>query len=290
MKEQAMTSPTLDEFTNLPATDVANLVQQHTSHPLAIGIPFNGTRRWYLATQQKSPQDIYSDDYLEVTYGRMLEVMHMLLEDGVHTIYTPIIGRALAERGEEYMQFVSQAVSNVALPHRITFYQQHNIAATAYGELEHLPETVQQQLEAMRSATITLAQNRFIRFGVFADNETDHLIQQIIDIYQTRQITPTATDLITRYYDAMAVPVSVWIGCDQPTIFDIPMMIRGDTALYFLQYPTPYLDVQGWRRILYDYLFIRGDEETLYPHNISTARQITGLGKREEGCWRPSDE
>ena len=65
----------------------------------------------------------------------------------------------------------------------------------------------------------------------------------------------------------------------------MPLVTNGQTALYFLQFPTLYLNQRTWRRLLFDFLFVRGDEESLYPDNVSAERDIVGLGVRRDGYW-----
>jgi hypothetical protein len=88
------------------------------------------------------------------------------------------------------------------------------------------------------------------------------------------------------YYRGTAWPLDIWVGCDQPTFFDVPFLLAGRTALYFLQFPTFFLTPRLWRRILCDWLFVRGDEEDLEALPLPGRRRlILGLGRRREGRW-----
>jgi hypothetical protein len=128
----------------------------------------------------------------------------------------------------------------------------------------------------------------YVRYGVFADIEIPDIIAHTLRLYQRLGKPPSEAQLLATYYGGRPVKLNIWLGTDQPTFFDVPLVLNGHTALYFLQFPTPYMDFPLWRRILYDYLFVRGDEESLYPENVSSERLITGLGTRRNGYWQPA--
>ncbi len=273
------------EFLELDPIRVAALVAEKKPRKFGVGIPFNGTRRWYLATFNAKPDALYGQDYAFRTTCRMWEIIGMILDDGVSAVYSPVIGRALAERGAEYMEFVSQSVAYLARNEAIKWYLDNRIAASCYGELHLLPAHVQERINYMRTAT---QGERYLRYGVFADLPQPDLIARTIRLYERSGVAPTEEQLAEDYYGGPSIPVGIWIGCDQPTVFDVPLAIRENTALYFLQFPTLYLERRTWRRLLYDYLFVRGDEESLYPENLTGERRVTGLGARQDGRWLPS--
>lgn len=274
------------EFTTLPPVKVSEIVRQEHPKPLGVGMPFNGTRRWYMATFQKTAQEVYSYDYLDRTLKAMLETMGMMFADGVHTVYTPIIGRDLAQRGPEYMEFSNRATANIGNEESLAWYEANKVHAAAYGQTELLFPEVQKILQKMTHQIHV--PRHFIRYGVFADHPLQDILNRTVELYERTQKVPSEQQLLENYYTGNTPPVDIWIGSDQPTVFDVPMQIHGNTALYFLQFPTLFMNQTLWRRILYDVLFIRGDQETLYPENIADAHHITGLGVRKAGYWSPA--
>lgn len=278
----------LTEFITLTSPAVHEILQQTPGHEPGVAIPFNGTRRWYMATYQKTAEEVYTQDYLDRVFHRMREVMEMMFADGVHTIYTPIVGRDLASRGENYVKFADYATGNVAQEEAMVWYLKHHVHASVYGQTDLLSSGVQKIVQNMAEKTHTPQVLHYLRYGVFADKPVDDLIHRTIALYQKTGEIPTEQALLQDYYGGPAIPVDIWIGSDQPTVYDIPMVLHGNTALYFLQFPTLYLTREGWRRILYDYLFVRGDQETLYPDNITQQQTITGLGVRTDGGWMPA--
>ncbi len=276
------------EFAQLDAPTVAQIVADQLPEPLGVGIPFNGTRRWYLATCNADPGALYSQDYLERVFGQMRAIIGAMFADGVHTVYTPIMGYDLATRGDEYMQFGLNAIAQVARPDVVAWYNEHRINAACYGQLDLLPVHVHQAVTDMFTTTRGARAAHFLRFGVFADRATDHVIELACDLRDMLGKRPTADQLLQAYYSGPVARLGMWIGSDQPTVFDVPLVLHGNSALYFLHYPTLYLDHHAWRRLLYDVLFVRGDQETLYPDNITTTQYVSGLGIRRDGGWIPS--
>jgi hypothetical protein len=275
------------KFIALSAGEVASIVAQKTPDKLGVGIPINGTRRWYLATYQKQPMDLFGPDYAPRVTHRMWDIARMMFDDGVSAIYLPLIGRALAERGPEYMAFAAQSVRSLADENAVGWYLANDVAASCYGEIDLLPTDIQDLGVTMSRRT--KQGKRLLRYGIFADRPQPDLIARTIRLHQELGAIPTEQQLGEDYYHGPYISLGFWIGSDQPTLFDVPLVVGGHTALYFLQFPTLYLDHGTWRRLLYDYLYIRGDEEALYPDNIPEERQIVGLGARQDGYWRPSN-
>lgn len=275
------------DFLTFQTQNVSELISERP--PMGLAIPFNGTRRWYLSTFQATPDALMSSDYLIQVNRRMREIMGGMFADGVHTIYTPALGRSLIERGEAYMRFSMAAMTSPADEEGLAWCAENRVALRYYGELTLLPDDIQAQLADIEAATHGPHVKHIVQYGVFADRPTHDIIQRVVRLSQD-SATLTEQDLIADYYGPAAPPVDLWIGSDQPTVFDVPLVMHENTSLYFLQYPTLFLTHQAWRRILYDMLFVRGDQETLYAENLSPERGIMGLGKRQDGYWVPSVE
>jgi hypothetical protein len=274
------------DFAELHPNAVASIVAEKTPQKLGIGIPFNGTRRWYLATANRQAGDLYGPDYIVQVRQRMHEIIQMIFADGIKAIYTPLIGQSLAARGAAYMTFAAKTVGALADDESIHWYCAQNIRASCYGEVVQLPADVQLRISHMTQAT--QHGSSYLRYGTFADRPQPDLISRTVELYRRSSVPPTEEQLAEDYYGGPFVKMGMWIGSDQPTLFDVPLVFGENTALYFLQFPTLYLDQQTWRRLLYDYLFVRGDEESLYPENLTSERRITGLGTRQNGYWLPT--
>ncbi len=275
-------------FLALEPDAVTEIVRQRVAEPLGVALPYNGTRRWYLQAFGRQPDALYSADYAEQTRQRLWHIAQMLFDDGVTALYVPMLGRALVARGQEYMAFAVEALGWLVDESARRWYGANHVAAACYGELDLLPDSMHQRLLRTAEETHVSDARRYLRFGVFADQPTDDLIRRTLRLHAALGRPPEERDLMADYYAGPPVRAGLWIGTDQPTVFDVPLVIHGHTALYFLQFPTAYLDRQFWRRILYDYLYIRGDEESLHPEHDPSARLVLGLGERHNGYWRPS--
>lgn len=281
---------TFDEFVTLAPRQMAELLTgRSTEHSSALGVamPLNGTRRWYLAHFKKQPDELLTEDYSLQTRRGMWDLAVMLFADGVKALYMPVMGRALAERGPEYMHYAAQSLAWLATDEALDWYRQQGITAMCYGDIDILPTEVYERLAALPKLTAGGANH--LRYGVFADRSTPDLIRRTIRLHKDLGKLPTESQLLEDYYAGPFVPAGLWIGTDQPTLFDVPLAVHGNTALYFLQFPTLFLDRARWRRILYDYLFVRGDQETLYPENLGRAGRVLGLGVRRDGYWQASE-
>lgn len=276
------------EFVNLEPPRVTQLIGERIPQKLAVAMPFNGTRRWYLQAFHKQASNLIDEfeDY-QVQAGRQLRaVAAMMYADGVQAVYIPLMGRALLERGTEYMVLAAQAITELATDEALAFYTNHHISAFCYGETNLLPLDIQDKTARLNT---TNQGTRYLRYGIMADRPLPDLIARIGRLQRRIGKLPSEQQLLEDYYGGEFIAAGLWIGSDQPSVFDVPYAVNENTALYFLQFPTPYLDQTTWRRLLYDYLYVRGDEESLYPDNVSTERRITGLGVRRDGYWIPSD-
>ena len=102
----------------------------------------------------------------------------------------------------------------------------------------------------------------------------------------------------TQAYDVE--PVDLFIGFDRPSAFDMPLVATGNEDLYFTVSPSPYMDAQTLRRILYDHLYARRvddadyalsaqEMETLGRFYRLNQHRVLGLGRkhRRGAFWYP---
>jgi tuberculosinol/isotuberculosinol synthase len=58
--------------------------------------------------------------------------------------------------------------------------------------------------------------------------------------------------------------VSLFIGFDKFSVFDVPLLTTGAEDLYFSHSPSPYMTQRQLRAILYDHLYVRPTPEPDY--------------------------
>jgi hypothetical protein len=105
--------------------------------------------------------------------------------------------------------------------------------------------------------------------------------------------------LIRKYYGEELPPVSMFIGFDKLSVFDMPLLTTGEEDLYFSLSPSPYMTPHQLRAILYDHLYVRPSSEpdytklakeeldwlrTYYRKNRDYA---FGVGKLKFNLWIP---
>jgi hypothetical protein len=94
--------------------------------------------------------------------------------------------------------------------------------------------------------------------------------------------------LLHQYYGQPIGPIDVVLGSGQPALWDVPLLDVNRANLYFLQAPTLCLDRVTLRRILYDHLYLRTDDDE--PDQDLDAREwgdprVLGLGRRTRRGW-----
>src|SRR5207247_2507722 len=132
-----------------------------------------------------------------------------------------------------YMAFVTDSIRSLADDEAAAWYLANNVVVSFYGEIGLLPADVQELV--LDISRRTKDAERYLRYGIFADRPQPDLIARTIRLYHELGAAPTEQQLGEDYYGGLCIPLGLWIGSDQPTLFDVPLVVHGDTALYFLQ-------------------------------------------------------
>lgn len=136
-------------------------------------------------------------------------------------------------------------------------------------------------------------------FGVFADESTETLARLSIEHYLAHDDVPDKESLIRKYYGTELPPVSIFIGFDKFSVFDMPLLSTGAEDLYFSVSPSPYMTERQIRAILYDHLYVRPTPEPDYialeQEELDWLREYYrdhrdfafGVGKLKFNLWIP---
>jgi tuberculosinol/isotuberculosinol synthase len=122
-----------------------------------------------------------------------------------------------------------------------------------------------------------------------------------VNFYSEHQRVPNRREIVEAYYGEYIPPASFFIGFDRPSVFDMPLISTGAEDLYFTVSPSPYLDRQTLRSILYDHLFSRRlsddsygsmspkDWEVLKRLYDQNRTSVIGLGRQHKSgkFWYP---
>jgi hypothetical protein len=273
--------------------------------------PVNGTRRWFLLEHGHEIKDDFFDAYMDVSIRNHIELCAMLFEHGIDTILSPVFGRELMRRGNEYTRRVGidGLVRTATDKNYREFFDRYEVRVRFYGDYRDVltGTSYEYALKSIYEVTDATRQNIKARlfFGVFADEVTDTVARLAVEHYVAHGSIPEKQILVRKYYGEEMSPVSLFIGFDKFSVFDMPLLATGEEDLYFSVSPSPYMTQRQLRAILYDHLFVRPTPEPDYtklkPQELDWLRnyyrahqdEAFGIGKLKFNLWIPergSDE
>ncbi len=267
---------TLSEWLQLDNQIIANIVTERVSTAV---VYLNGTRRWFL-----SQSDNWAD-YAKLTGIAHRQLCQLFYNHGIQTLIQPLMGYDLLDRGDDYMRMaIEQGLTELLTPTYLNWYRQAEIRVTLYGNwLNTLNELgFSQILDSLKLIAETTQYTQYkLLLGVFADEGLDNIVAMAKDVNQ-------GEELLKRYYGQAVGPVDLIIGSGQPAIWDLPLLDINKASLYFFQAPTFCLSQDTLRRILYDHLYHRINDDGLYHnptgHEWRRAR-VLGIGQRTRKGW-----
>jgi tuberculosinol/isotuberculosinol synthase len=292
-----------ERFLQLPTPEVAALVKA-TGRKVVV-FPVNGTRRWFMLEHADSLNSDFLSAYLDASIQNHVQLCAMLFDHGIHTLLAPVFGRELIRRGDEYTRRVGMdgLVRTATDPAYRNFFETYNVRVRFYGDyrdllkgtpFEYVLGALYEVAEATQHNT---AHNLY--FGVFADESVETIARLSVEHYLTHGAIPDKTALIRAYYGEDLPPVSLFIGFDKFSAFDMPLLATGEEDLYFSISPSPYMTERQLRAILYDHLYTRRIPEPDYtqmpPEELGWLRDYyrahrhlaLGIGKLKFNLWLP---
>ncbi len=120
-----------------------------------------------------------------------------------------------------------------------------------------------------------------------------------VEHYLAQGAVPDKQTLIRKYYGEDLSPVSMFIGFDKFSAFDMPLLSTGEEDLYFSVSPSPYMTEQQLRTILYDHIYMRrvsepdytklslSDLDWLRNYYRNHKDHVLGVGKLKFDLWLP---
>jgi tuberculosinol/isotuberculosinol synthase len=231
----------------------------------------------------------------------------MLFEHGIEILLAPVFGRELMRRGDEYTRRVGidGLVRTATDPNYRRFFEQYDIRVRFYGDYQDVLSSTPYEyaLQSMYEVTEATRKNRRFQlfFGVFADDATESIARLSVEHYVAEGFVPDKQTLVRKYYGEDLPPVSLFIGFDKFSIFDMPLLGTGEEDLYFSVSPSPYMTQHQLRAILYDHLYVRPAPESDYGKLDSTELDwlreyyrknqdhAFGVGKLKFNLWIPDE-
>lgn len=292
-----------ERFLQLPTAEVSALIKA-TGHKVCV-FPVNGTRRWFMLEHGDEIKDDFFEAYMHASIQNHVDLCAMLFDHGIQTLLAPVFGRELMRRGDEYTQRVGidGLVRTATDKNYRDFFDKYNVKVRFYGDYrdvltgtpyEYALKSIYEVTEATKHHTAFQ-----LFFGVFADEVTETIARLSVEHYLAQGSIPDKETLIRKYYGTDLPPVSLFIGFDKFSVFDMPLLTTGEEDLYFSLSPSPYMTEHQLRAILYDHIFVRRIPEPdytklpaeeldwlrdYYRHNKDYA---FGVGKLKFNLWFP---
>jgi adenosine tuberculosinyltransferase len=294
-----------EDFLQLPAEEVAALVQA-TGQKVCV-FPVNGTRRWFMLEHAEQIKDDFFDAYMDTSIKNHVELCAMLFDHGIDTILAPVFGRELMRRGDEYTQRVGMdgLVRTATDPSYLEFFEQYGVKVRFYGDFRDVltGTPYEYALKSMYHLTEVTKHNTgfHLFFGVFADEVTETVARLSVEHYLAEGSVPDKQTLVRKYYGEDMPPVSLFIGFDKFSAFDMPLLATGEEDLYFSLSPSPYMTQYQLRAILYDHIYVRPtpepDYQKLTGEELNWLRDFYrrnkdyafGVGKLKFNLWIPNN-
>jgi tuberculosinol/isotuberculosinol synthase len=290
-----------ERFLELPLNEVAALVK--TTGQKVVVFPVNGTRRWFMLEHADKIGNDFFETYMDASIKNHVYLCAMLFDHGIHTILAPVFGRELMHRGDEYTRRVGMdgLVRTATDKNYREFFEKYDVRVRFYGdyrdvlkgtEFESVLGSLYEVMDATKDNT---GFNLF--FGVFADEVTETISRLSVEHYLAHGAVPDKSALIRKYYGEDLPPVSMFIGFDKFSVFDMPLLATGEEDLYFSISPSPYMTERQLRAILYDHIYVRRTPEPDYPQmskeELSWLREYYrankdfafGVGKLKFNLW-----
>lgn len=295
-----------EHFLQLPTKDIAARVR--ASGQKVCVFPVNGTRRWFMLEHAGQIKNDFFEAYMDASIKNHVESCAMLFEHGIEIILAPVFGRELMRRGDEYTQRVGidGLVRTATDPNYLRFFEEYDVRVRFYGDYRDMltGTPYEYALSSIYEVTEATKHNKSFRlfFGVFADEFTETLSRLAVEHYLAQGSIPDKQTLIRKYYGEELPPVSLFIGFDKFSVFDMPLLGTGAEDLYFSVSPSPYMTQRQLRAILYDHLYVRPTPEpdytTLTEKELNWLREYYrankdhafGVGKLKFNLWIPERE
>lgn len=292
-----------EHFLEMPVSEVAALVK--AGGPKVCVFPVNGTRRWFMLEHGNRIGDDFIESYMEISIRNHAELCAMLFDHGIDTILAPVFGRELMNRGDDYTKRVGidGLVRTATDRNYREFFEKYDVRVRFYGDYQEILTATDYEyaLNSIDEVTAATQDNSRFRllFGVFADDATETIARLSVEHYLAHNTIPDKQALIREYYGEELPSVSLFIGFDKFSVFDMPLLASGEEDLYFSISPSPYMTARQLRAILYDHLFVRPTPEPDYSKletdEVDWLRKYYrdnkdyafGVGKLKFNLWFP---
>ncbi|GAB4581464.1 MAG: diterpene synthase [Anaerolineales bacterium] len=291
----------LSSFLALKKEEVAQLVR--ADGPKVCVCPINGTRRWYFLEHVTQTTRVAETNYLEVVLDKYVEIFNLFFDFGIDTLLTPIFGPDLLSRGDDYLALAIQGMAAMVTNDKLlNFVHQNQVRVRFYGDYVRYFRGTQYAylldlFENLTAQTRPYTRHRLF-WGVVGNDATEQVAEFGARFFAQHARYPSRKEIVEAYYGEYVSPVSLFVGFDKFSAFDMPLLATGNEDLYFTTTPTPYLTEHQLRLILFDHLFERKGEpdyanltqetwERMRSFYRANQDKTQGVGVKIDGVWYP---
>lgn len=293
--------PELSEWLCWPAEEVARWISAQPQ-PLVMGWPYNGTRRWYLLYRRRNPD---AQDYLTTLIRRQAEHHSLMFDHGVSVLLVPVFGAETLKRGPAYARYALSGLLRLADDPVYREMFASGVRIRFYGDYERVLDAPHYRPILRACAELTEAtasgEGPLLLIGLFADTPYPTIARLSVEFAERWGRPPDRRELVQAYYGLVVPDLSLYVGFEQPHMFDVPLLATGLENLYVTLNPSPDLTERQLREILYDHLVTRRtppvDYDALSPqaaaelarYNERYAGTTLGIGRLDPltGMWNP---
>jgi hypothetical protein len=302
---EQLKSPTWEEFNQLPSESVAALAV-----PKVIVYAPGGTSRWYFLEHSQG-QIGYSKEeqfehYTRLGMGRMIEHVGMMCADGAQTVFLVGFVPGQESRTEDYVRNAARFFHLLTDAKTRSFYDQQGVGVRFRGVWDEVArklgrEDVLHEMNRLEEETSDRKKWLVWLTGDNRDVLPPSVLPFVMEHYQQYGTLADRAALTEAYYGRPLSKVDLFLGHNKPSVDSMTPPLLSLSDVYFSVTPSLYMDREGWRSILYDYLYLRrgqfrnyqaitpealGELKLFYEHHWGL---VMGVGERHEATqtWRP---
>jgi hypothetical protein len=290
------------EFLALSTDTIARLVQDVGKPKVGIYIP-DGNRRLVLAeTGLRENSDEFLVQVALIQSSRCLDNLKMLFGHGLPVLFMPIFSRTVLTRASNYRHLTALRTLDIMMNSNewTEFYNVMDVRVSVYGDLSALgqDECLKIQYSIERVQQTTREHYKHVLFlGIGGEPLVGHDASVAsARFYETYQRQPSTNELIRFLYGKDIPPAEFLIMSSKlGGLGALPAFVcNGDTHIYYLLAPgVMALNVQTFRNILYDLLYVQESKQDEHGYALSQderdelrawytnqAEVVIGLGER----------
>ena len=286
----ALPALTLDEWLNLPVSELAAIVEQFH---LVLFFSIDGSQRHYYLSHPEAEGKLTNfTEYARATAKAYVDAYEVCFGLGINTIMTPFLIDNNFARSLEYTRnAISFSTLLLKEPPFTDLYQRWDVKARLWGDYEFAPlaEPVREEMLALHAdlTALTPSGNRLLLCGYQAGSITEEIVFRTTKLAEVLGRPPTEQELFQSWLPEGPDRVNLMItagwtvtGGLLPAVFANQVV---DT--YNLDFLALDLKENHLRRILYDYLYRRGAapyDGTTYA--VSDLAELNEYYQKHQNC------